>query len=239
MKKGFILGFLCAALLFTAIGAGVYTLVPSTTKLVVDGAEVKDDKLPVLYMEPGYNYVPAAVFRAICDKIGVRFAYVEANNAIQIDTRVKETVVTNKLVKEGDNVSVPLNKYGLPDFSTYTGVKPVLYNESHNFFNWTDTSICNDGIYKFFEYGEVKYISLTDKLSFKKFLPSGFYFHCPFIDGKVSYVLQLAKRDFETDDQVILIDEIPYAIYGNNRDYYIPYDYYLDTIIPLTQEGAK
>jgi len=88
MKKGFMLGFLCAALLFTAIGAGAYTLVPSSVKLVVDGTEVKDDTLPMLYMEPGYNYVPVATFRSICDKIGAEFQYVGETGTIEIDTKV-------------------------------------------------------------------------------------------------------------------------------------------------------
>jgi hypothetical protein len=92
MKK-FIFGFLAAALLFTAlpIGAAVqeYILTKSTAKLVVDGAEVTDDTLPILHYN-GYNYIPAATFRAICDKIGVGFQWVDDKKEIQLITKSKE-----------------------------------------------------------------------------------------------------------------------------------------------------
>lgn len=108
MKKSFILGFLTAALLLSAlpIGAAVqeYILKPSTAKLVVDGVEVKDEKLPVLYLEPGYNYIPAATFRAICDKIEVGFQYDDKASTIKIDTKVEKSEA-GETVKEGNSMS--------------------------------------------------------------------------------------------------------------------------------------
>lgn len=89
MKK-FVLGFLAAALLFTAlpIGAAVqqYTLQATAAKIVVDGTEAKDDKLPIMAYQ-GYNYIPAAVFRSICDKIGVGFKWDNEKKEIQINTK--------------------------------------------------------------------------------------------------------------------------------------------------------
>ena len=99
MKK-FFFGFILAALLFSAmpIGAAVeqYILTPSAAKIVVDGAEVKDNKLPIMNYQ-GYNYIPAATFRSICDKIGVEFEWDNTTKEIQLSTKevkaVSETVV--------------------------------------------------------------------------------------------------------------------------------------------------
>ncbi|MEN6313729.1 MAG: hypothetical protein ABFD25_05710 [Clostridiaceae bacterium] len=124
MKKGFILGFVCAALLFTAIGATAaqYTLTPSTVKFYMDGTEIKDDKLPLLYMEPGYNYLPAAMFRSICDKIGIVFEYVEKDNAIVIDTKTTALAETPEVPP---NVPVLTTNTEAKQNSMVLSVKPI------------------------------------------------------------------------------------------------------------------
>lgn len=88
MKK-FILGFILAAVLFSAFPVAAtiqqYILTPSTTKIVVDGIEVKDNKLPIMAYE-GYNYIPAATFKSICDKISIGFKWDEAVKEIRVAT---------------------------------------------------------------------------------------------------------------------------------------------------------
>ena len=118
MKK-FMLGFILAAMLFSAapISAAVqqYILSPSTAKLMVDGTEVKDAKLPMMVYE-GYNYVPAATFKAICDKMGIGFKWDGAKKEIQVSTKA----VTSSVGKVGASVSTEV-KY-TPD-----GLKAKLH----------------------------------------------------------------------------------------------------------------
>ena len=109
MKKSFVLGFLLATLLFSAIPIGAvvqeYILTPTTSKLVVDGVEVNNPALPMMAYN-GYNYIPASSFREICDKIGVGFEWDNEKKEIQIDTQVAaSTDATSEVVKEGDIVS--------------------------------------------------------------------------------------------------------------------------------------
>jgi hypothetical protein len=88
MKK-FVLGFLTAALLFSAIPVGAavqeYILTSTAAKITVDGEEVKNDTLPIMAYQ-GYNYIPAATFRDICGKIGVGFEWNNELKEIQITT---------------------------------------------------------------------------------------------------------------------------------------------------------
>lgn len=96
MKK-FILGFIIGALLLGIfpVNAAIreYVLKESDCKLVIDGQTYGSD-LPILNYD-GYNYVPAASFRDICDKIGVEFKWVNETKEIQINT---------SFVSEGDNI---------------------------------------------------------------------------------------------------------------------------------------
>ncbi len=89
--KNFLIGFLVGALLFSfvPVSASVkeFILTTSSVKITVDGKEFTDKELPVLIMQPGYNYIPAATFREICDKIGVGFEWVGDKNEIQIKTK--------------------------------------------------------------------------------------------------------------------------------------------------------
>lgn len=93
-NKQLIIGFLLGAMLFSIVPVGAtvqdYLLKKSEVKLIVDGKEFANKDLPVLIMEPGYNYIPAATFREICDTIGVGFEYVGDKKEIQIDTKKEE-----------------------------------------------------------------------------------------------------------------------------------------------------
>ncbi|HZX21312.1 MAG TPA: hypothetical protein VFF25_02860 [Clostridia bacterium] len=88
--RQFVIGFLIGALVFTFIPANAafqeYILTKSNVKIIVDGTEFTDDSLPILYYK-GYNYIPAAVFRGICSRLGLSFDCVGETNEIQIKTK--------------------------------------------------------------------------------------------------------------------------------------------------------
>lgn len=87
--RQFLIGFLIGALLFSTIHVSAavqeYILTKSETKIIVDGTEFTDDSLPVLNYK-GYNYIPAAVFKGICAKLGLSFEWVGEKKEIQIQT---------------------------------------------------------------------------------------------------------------------------------------------------------
>lgn len=88
--KQLIIGFLLGALLFGIVPASAtvqdYLLKKSDAKLIVDGKEFANKELPVLNYQ-GYNYIPAATFREICNTIGVGFEWVGEKKEIQITTQ--------------------------------------------------------------------------------------------------------------------------------------------------------
>jgi hypothetical protein len=98
MKK-FILGFLMGAMLFSIlpVNAAVqqYILKKSTVKLMINGEEYKNLTLPVLLMNPGYNYLPAVSFRDIAKLMGAEFVYQNTNNTININTKPDNSVITS------------------------------------------------------------------------------------------------------------------------------------------------
>lgn len=133
MKK-FILGFIIGALLFSIIPVSAavqeYMLQKSDAKLMVDGKEHADKELPVLNYK-GYNYLPAAAFRGICDKIGVGFNWDNAKKEIQI------TTVGQASEKEGDNVSrdtvqeltidtMPVHEFDGKEYVSYSDINNML-----------------------------------------------------------------------------------------------------------------
>ncbi|TCU72859.1 hypothetical protein EV204_105195 [Tissierella praeacuta] len=92
-----IIGFLLGALLFSIVPVSAtiqeYLLQKSSAKLIVNGKEFSNKDLPVLNHK-GYNYIPAATFREICNTIGVSFEWVGGKKEIQIDTNKKPIVET-------------------------------------------------------------------------------------------------------------------------------------------------
>ncbi|MDR7856065.1 hypothetical protein [Tissierella sp.] len=116
--KQLIIGFLLGALVFGIVPVGAtvqdYLLKKSEVKLMVDGQEFTNKDLPVLLMEPGYNYIPAATFREICDKLGVGFEYVADKKEIQIITTTTEKTdeiegkvdIVENVVRDGYNIVV-------------------------------------------------------------------------------------------------------------------------------------
>ena len=127
LMKKFFLGFLTAALLFSAlpIGAAVrqYTLKPATAKFTIDGVEIKDEKLPLLFLDPGYNYIPAAMFRQICDKIGVGFKWDNETKAMEIDTKGTDATTTGAVTVDYDktNDKITSTPDGISDIEFHDG----------------------------------------------------------------------------------------------------------------------
>ncbi len=96
--RQFLIGFLVGALLFGTIPVGAavqeYILTKSETKIIVDGTEFADDSLPILNYK-GYNYIPAAIFKGICAKLGLSFEWVGEKKEIKISTGKGEVSMAN------------------------------------------------------------------------------------------------------------------------------------------------
>lgn len=180
----------------------------------------------------GRNYVSVADFvKALNDYAGLN-ATVDFDSKTQtiiVDSKVMESNVddatTGTIDTGGDIVSeqeVPLNKYGLPDFSNYAGEKPAIEN---------------DGVNAFKTVNEVKYIRLRnyERGNPNNPFPENFRFERLIENGKFTDKIAFETRDKETKAITMLIEEVPYAYLD---DFYVPYDYYLNTILPLTQ-GAE
>lgn len=214
---GILIGFSLTAIPVSA-AVKEYNLKLSDCKIMVDGVEYKDKNLPILVMDPGYNYLPAAVFRNICNTIGIGFEFDNTTKQIQIDTKKLKNIPEIEVIKEVSVVEeVPLTKYGLPNFSKYKGERPPIEIEGENMF---------------FAYKGVRYISTRTTDPSKRSLPEGYFYDCPIVDGKIGYDLQVVKKDPDKG-WVVVLDNVPYALHSSDRDYYIEYDYYLNTILPL------
>lgn len=120
-----VLGIVLGLLISVPVnGIAQYVLKESNCKLVVDGVEVKGD-LPLLIMDPGYNYIPAAVFRDICNMIDVGFEFDQPTKEIRIDTI--QLSPTELLLKElgVEKLSKPTFDYTL---SKYKNCKAVIFS---------------------------------------------------------------------------------------------------------------
>jgi hypothetical protein len=221
---GILIGILIAAV---PVGAAVqeYILKQSECKIVVDGEVVKGE-LPLLIMDPGFNYIPAAEFRSICDKMGIGFEFDSPTKEIRIDTAqvkaeptpVPEIIPNEK--GETEEMEVPLNKYGLPDFSNYDGQRPPKED---------------DGTNVYFTYDGVKYISIYTFPNHPKLLPPDYRFEIGVENGKLNDIISFKKRNLETMEWDILIEEVPYT---HISVMCIRYDYYQNTVLPMI-EGAE
>lgn len=139
-----IIGFLLGALVFSIIPVGAtvqdYILKKSSAKLMVDEKEFSNKELPVLLYK-GYNYIPAATFRDICDKLGVGFEYVGEKNKIQINTKKIEVAQERK----DDKVN----------FTT-----PKIGEEERG--NFVETEIITDEGLKVHTFNGEEYVALYD-----------------------------------------------------------------------------
>lgn len=149
-NKQLIIGFILGALLFTIIPANAkvqdYLLQKSSAKITIDGEEVTNKELPILYYK-GYNYIPAATFREICDKIGVGFEWVGEKKEILIKTNKTQTMTEegSKLMletprREKDDLYILVD-----DGIKYVRLKDIYdkYDGQYNFNPTKDSSINN------------------------------------------------------------------------------------------------
>ena len=92
---GIVIGVIITAI---PVGATIqqYTLSQSTVKFIIDGEEYKNDTLPILLMQPGYNYIPAAAFRDISKIIGADFWFDSKTNTINIKTNSQNETAPTK-----------------------------------------------------------------------------------------------------------------------------------------------
>lgn len=212
MKK-FILGFLVGALLFSIIPVGAavqeYVLQMSDAKLVIDGAEYVDKELPVLNYK-GYNYIPAAAFRDICQKIGVNFDWVNDVKEIQIKTSGQA------LKKEGDMVGDRIweTPDGITQIDAWEGkqyigiiyIRNKIKEKGYNLIRMTIDE--RDPLTH-------EWTTKEDKQQVIK----GFYNE------------NLKPGEHQSTDYTVLIDDVPITIvYGHSC---VEADYYINTILPL------
>lgn len=195
-----------------------------------DGLVVNPNPFPVLingvvteveaFNINGYTYLKLADM----SKAGLEVKFNETLRRIEI-TSTSLIPPMNTPREEGEKnmqePEVPLNKYGLPDFTNYTGKKPAIERE---------------GRYYYFTYNGVRYICAENYMrgASDNLFPSNYRFEQTIVNGKLSGVIQFAKKDRETRKEIILIEEVPYA---KHVDIFIPYDYLTNTILPLTQEA--
>ncbi|HHU17380.1 MAG TPA: hypothetical protein GXZ70_04050 [Clostridiales bacterium] len=222
-NKKLILGIMIGVLIsmVTPVGASIneYTLSKSDCKIVVDGVEVKGE-LPLLIMEPGFNYIPATEFRSICDKMGIGFEFDVPTKEIRINTKKdnlpiqtigngmnegEKTVIDNK----GEITLLPELHRG---HKSYINVNMALKRQENNL-----------TIYEIFgtEYIE---IDVAKGVEGKRFHPVWEY------DEKSDYgYINILDRN-----GTLLLEDIPF-VWGGGLHYsvLIEYDYYLNTILPL------
>lgn len=213
MKK-FLAGLIVGALLFSIIPVGAavqeYVLQKSSAKLVVNGAEYANKDLPVLNYK-GYNYMPADAFRGICETIGAGFKWDNSKKEVQIE------VAGQAPVKEDDKVSetITQTRDGLRvielDGELYSDALCSRGNELFRpnskrpiYYAMQLISDKNDGIYTF---ARLKKITCSEYI----------------IDDEIHY------SSLGTEE--ILIDNI--TVYFILNDYFIKYEYYVNTVLPL------
>jgi hypothetical protein len=194
-----------------------------------DGLVVNPNPFPVLingvvteveaFNINGYTYLKLADM----SKAGLEVKFNETLRRIEIFS-AQMIPPMNTPREEGEKnmqePEVPLNKYGLPDFTGWTGSFPKAERE---------------GGYLFFTYKGVRYLCLLEFPSTpRRIVPDNFRFRKPVINGRIGDIIVFEKENSETGEWEILIDEVPYSYMSAP---FIPYDYYLNTILPLTQEA--
>ena len=126
--KQLIIGFVLGALLFSIVPVSAtvqeYLLQKSSAKLIVDGMEFANKELPVLNYK-GYNYLPAATFREVCNKIGIGSEWIGEKNAIQIDTSTK----SNTAIADREQNSIQVTTYQKDSFDilNYNNKEYIAY----------------------------------------------------------------------------------------------------------------
>jgi hypothetical protein len=186
-----------------------YTLKQSECKIIVDGVEVKGE-LPLLMMEPGFNYIPAAEIRSICDKIGVGFEFDALTKEVRIDT-----TKTQALATEPSPVPTPIYAQEVADGKEVLSPQTLL-------------QIFPIDILGGEEYIRLRYIQKVSQ-------PDGYDFF-----KSTGWVMVSVTSDFDFNSGLsgenqgkytVLLENIPITIIHGCES--VTVDYYTNTILPL------
>lgn len=219
MKK-FILGFLTAALLFSAmpIGAAVqqYVLTPTTSKITVDGKTVTDAKLPIMAYQ-GYNYIPASTFKSICDKIGIGFKWDGTSKEIQLATSSSTATSAASTKALATTTTSTTSNMGVKTMATTDKIKE------------TPDGITNIDTWEGKQYIGINYIQNVINKKGYDIVPSIKTNKFMLIKGNSpDFKYNLKSKESE---YAILIDDVPtVSAYGGHN---IEANYYINTILPL------
>lgn len=235
--QGFLCGFLAAIVLLISVPALAETIqatfnvinIKINGKLEVKAGEyftLPDGReVPYTIVYSDTTYLP---LRETVRLVGKELLFDGATSTADIiDNRKTEDKdmedIINDIIKEiqGDPGEVPFNKYGLPDFSDYKGTRPEMFMRDGRFV---------------FEYDGVEYVDIAGPNSGVEnpLLPERYRFNQTFIDGRLSGIMTLEVIDLETKEITVLIEEVPYAKLSPAY-YFVSYDYYLNTILPLIE----
>jgi hypothetical protein len=113
---GIIIGVMVASVVPVGAAIEEYILKKSPHKLAVNGEYWPEGTLPMMIYQDGYNYIPAATFRGICENMNIPFAWDREKEEIQIgetkksidDTSFKIYQVGEKCLLSG--VTITLKK---------------------------------------------------------------------------------------------------------------------------------
>lgn len=102
LSIGIIIGIILSIAL--PVLAQEFSLTNSEWKIMINGNEIKND-LPILLMQPGYNYIPAGLFRDICKEINVDFVPDPTTKEIRLT--IKEPKIISLSTQEITSFVIP------------------------------------------------------------------------------------------------------------------------------------
>lgn len=197
-----------------------FLLSKSDCKVVVNGQEIEDDNLPILLMEPGYNYLPAALFRGICEQIGIDFNFDSETKEIRLDAKVSELKSDSGSERKRENKMSEETK-------DQVELAPELYKGKRAYRNANLAPQRVENGLTIYDLLGVEYISI-DEAKNEHFCPIWEY------DEKNDYGY-VNIRDRKKGE--LILQDIPFVWGGNLRyDVLVEYDYYINTILPLLSE---
>lgn len=192
MKK-FVLGFLTCLLMSTTVVFAAPIIKNAyfneTLHISVNNA-IADVSIITVEVEGepyGRNYVSVADYnKALNDSTGLNLTtdFDSKTSTIVVQSKVGDTSTKGVMNKMEETPQVPLNKYGLPDFTGWKGDYPPV--------EIVDTN-------RFYTYNSLKYISIQKLPDTPKLLPINFRFEKPVINGKIGSILTLEKRILRLD----------------------------------------
>jgi hypothetical protein len=133
---GIIIGVMVASVVPVGAAIEEYILKKSPHKLAVNGEYWPEGTLPMMIYQDGYNYIPAATFRGICENMNIPFAWDREKEEIQIGETKQgdENMSNDNEVIEMDDGSVMIRgeKYYHPMAS-----KPIISDIKESNVNYT------------------------------------------------------------------------------------------------------